>query len=1128
MMQSLKKVSWRINSIIKNDVIRKLSDILVGKNSILTISKSLQKNSKIFEEANKTSKDLKELLTSLNKSMFKLLMAAIWGKLASKGIDNLAVMLNNIIDLSKKLTKNKDIIEKGEKAAKQLSTLTGKLLLSSIYLSFAIIPGLIGILGAKVLSLMSDSVFHLAEKLVKQKNNIDKAAKAAKGITVLTGCLTLASIFLTVAVIPALFGTLGAMALSLMVDQLIPVARKLNKNGKHFGKAIIPALNIVILTGIMAISTYFLTKIAKNGLEAILGSVILIGVIVLNIIAFNILGNNMSNVLKGALVMVVMSISLLLFGIALDKITKATKDVGFKQILAIAGLTIVLSGVVIGLGAPYVNFFATIGSLVLAVMSVALIIYGTALGKLTKATENVTGDQISLIASSMWKLGSSVAGMGVLSQFIAIGSFVIVAMSAALMPFAKVLGKIQKATKDLKDKNITTVTDAMWKFAGEISLLSFITPAVVYGSIAVRAMAKPLLIFVSALKKISDMGTIPVSKIDDVLSAMTKIKDYFKNKKNRLDSEVHESVMAYAIIMRPLMGIAHMLVKFNEMGNVPVHMVQDVLDAMGMIARHFKNNPIENKEIKQSRKYKRMMRPFSKTVGHLVKLNKMGAVPLNLVYQTLDAMRIIANYYKENEIERKTIRQARKYKRMMRPFGKTIGWLSRLKKMGDIPLNLVYKTLDAMSVIANYYKNNEIERKSIRQARRYKRMLRPFGKTIGWLSQLKKMGDIPMNLVYNTLDAMSVIANYYKDNEIDRATIRQARRYKRMLKPFAKSIELFKSLNEMKTIPYEAVCGTVKALSYIVGFYRFTNLTDISDIDAKNEFTKKVVEKFNEMAKDLQDKFSNVKMVDIEAVKSVTRACRHILRYYTFAFLFARDRKINRINSTITSFSAAALELKTATEGYSSANVSNVDNILKSMSKITKFLKFSYLNPFERLRARRTASLLKLMSSAMLDISSVNSTNIETVGSALSHALEGVNAINMEEVEAVTNMFTAFNGINQSDNIINKFTESVKEFTSVCKDLMSSMDQNTDALNNMETNPVGQMSAGDEMYGSNIGESGASDAGQVGGIRIVNVEELAKTIAERINGTLTLDVPDTQVQLYINGTGGNEWTITKY
>jgi hypothetical protein len=44
----------------------------------------------------------------------------------------------------------------------------------------------------------------------------------------------------------------------------------------------------------------------------------------------------------------------------------------------------------------------------------------------------------------------------------------------------------------------------------------------------------------------------------------------------------------------------------------------------------------------------------------------------------------------------------------------------------------------------------------------------------------------------------------------------------------------------------------------------------------------------------------------------------------------------------------------------------------------------------------------------------------------------------------------------------------------------------------------------------------------------VNIDELAKTIAEKINGSLSIDVPDTQVQLLINGTGGNEWTITKY
>jgi hypothetical protein len=42
------------------------------------------------------------------------------------------------------------------------------------------------------------------------------------------------------------------------------------------------------------------------------------------------------------------------------------------------------------------------------------------------------------------------------------------------------------------------------------------------------------------------------------------------------------------------------------------------------------------------------------------------------------------------------------------------------------------------------------------------------------------------------------------------------------------------------------------------------------------------------------------------------------------------------------------------------------------------------------------------------------------------------------------------------------------------------------------------------------------------------VDELAKTIADKINGALSVDVADTQIQLLINGTGGNEWTITKY
>ena len=131
-------------------------------------------------------------------------------------------------------------------------------------------------------------------------------------------------------------------------------------------------------------------------------------------------------------------------------------------------------------------------------------------------------------------------------------------------------------------------------------------------------------------------------------------------------------------------------------------------------------------------------------------------------------------------------------------------------------------------------------------------------------------------------------------------------------------------------------------------------------------------------------------------------------------------------------------------------------------------------------------------------------------------------------------MFNAFSKISKSENVINKFTESVKEFTETCKDLMDAMGNNTNAINNMGT-------SGSKKSGSifdNIKERVSNFIGgdsndnnttiQTNSVRIANVDELAKTIADKINGALSVDVADTQIQLLINGTGGNEWTITKY
>jgi hypothetical protein len=168
------------------------------------------------------------------------------------------------------------------------------------------------------------------------------------------------------------------------------------------------------------------------------------------------------------------------------------------------------------------------------------------------------------------------------------------------------------------------------------------------------------------------------------------------------------------------------------------------------------------------------------------------------------------------------------------------------------------------------------------------------------------------------------------------------------------------------------------------------------------------------------------------------------------------------------------------------------------------------------------------MTSTMSELSNLNQSNISSVGSAISNAISGVESVDMSKVQAVTNMFNAFNGINKSENIINKFTESVKEFTTTCKNLMDAMNYNTDAINNMDTSGTNN-STPYAIRENNIIEIGTDNTTKKNnGVCITNVDEIARTIAEKINGVLSVDVPDTQVQLLINGTGGNEWTISRY
>ena len=1009
-IKTLSKVNWRINRIIKNKTIKNISNILVGKNSILSISLLLQKNEKVFNKATKVAKNINELILSLNKAMKNLFFASLWAKLIPDGIKNIEFAINKLVPLSKKLTKNKKEINSGVKAAKKITTLIGNLLIASILLTITAISGGPALLGAKLLYKI--------------------------------------------------------------VNQLIPITKKLSKNNKHISKAIGSSIKLVAFTGLMAVSSLFLATIAVTGVPALLGSILMLGIVTICTLTFKMLSKATKNVLIGSLTMVLMSASLLLFGIALKKITDATKGVSFKQVGIIASLTILLGGTIALLGTP------------------------------------------------------------VVAPLVALGSVVMLAMGLSLIPFAKSLNTITKATQGLKMKHILLITGSMLALAAGISSMALLLIPVTLGSLTLNAITLPLQKFVKIIKIIKDIGDVPTKLVYQVLNAMKAIGNFFKS--NTLKPKVIKQAKRYKKMMIPFGNTIKHLAKLKELGTIPMKLVYQTLNAMSAISNYYVDNPISRRVIKQAERYKKMMLPFKNTIKYLIKLKELGTLPMTLVNQTLNAMRTISNYFIDNPIKRKTIKQARRYKKMLKPFGDTIKYFSKLNSLGIIPMKLVLQTLNAMDAIANYYVDNPIKSKTIKQARRYEKMLKPFGDTIQYLSKLNSLGIIPMKLIYQTLNVISLISDFYQNKKLsifkgvgsrNRATMISG-----IISSFGKAVDSLKVLKDLNGIPSSAVENITDAISNITSFYNNVSFSDHTD--KKSKLIKLVVDEFTNMAVAIQDKFTNLKVVNSIAVKSITSACNAIIRFYKTK-IFVTSKKIQLMNDAIRLFTENVSYLKGGIQGFTRSEYNSVNFAVKSMKQILKFLKRNSLNNAQKKQAQENMAILKDVAFVMSNISKINPLNISHVGDAMTNALSGVRSIDISQVEAVTNMFNAFNGINKSESIINKFTESVKEFTETCKDLMDAMGNNTDAINNMDS--FGNRASGYIFDNTNEkstnfvkGDSNNNTNTQTNGIRIANVDEIARTIAEKINGVLSVDMPDTQVQLLINGSGGNEWIITRY
>ena len=160
-------------------------------------------------------------------------------------------------------------------------------------------------------------------------------------------------------------------------------------------------------------------------------------------------------------------------------------------------------------------------------------------------------------------------------------------------------------------------------------------------------------------------------------------------------------------------------------------------------------------------------------------------------------------------------------------------------------------------------------------------MLNPFGTTIENLSKLKQMGSIPMKLVQQTLNAMSAIADFYQNLYMNssKGTL-NASILSAIMTSFGKTTESMKGIKGLKSVPTEAVESITASASNIIMFYNTAYFEDIDSIDEKSRLTELVVNKFINVAMNIQDNFANIKRIDFNSLYYIVSACRSIINYY--------------------------------------------------------------------------------------------------------------------------------------------------------------------------------------------------------------------------------------------------------
>jgi len=255
-----------------------------------------------------------------------------------------------------------------------------------------------------------------------------------------------------------------------------------------------PTLTGAYVIGILAASllatAYALAKFNEVGVEAMINA----GVTLLGLVGIaRIVGDASTEMIKGAAVIALLGVALIPAAYAMSMLENV--DVG--KIIAFTVSIGLLAGIFALAGAGIAAI--AVGAGAIALMSIALVAFAFAMNIALKQIADF--NVLIAFATMLGLMAATFAIVGLYSPLIIPGAIAVGAMGLALIPFAKAMEIISGTSIDIE--KIKLLDEAIGIMAWRAVKESLLSPLMIVGSIAIRAMGFALIPFAKAMEILS-------------------------------------------------------------------------------------------------------------------------------------------------------------------------------------------------------------------------------------------------------------------------------------------------------------------------------------------------------------------------------------------------------------------------------------------------------------------------------------------------------------------------------------------------------------------------------------------------------------------------------------------------